>query len=310
MRIARLLGAFGGAALALGGIGTQAASAAGLGDICGDCRFEKFVTCGEFLEGINFDKDGHIWAVSLFSGDVLEVAGGKCVTRVKTGGHANGARFNKDGRLFITDNARGILAYDPRTGDLKVYVDKVGNDPMVAANDLVFDETGGFYVTVPGGSSFLDASGRVVYFAAGSTVARVIADHLPYPNGVAITPDGKFVDIGLYGAKTIITIPSVVNAQSKRGPYVFAHTEGGVGPDGMAMDAQGRLYWANFLAGAIGVADADGFVLGYMKLPAGAGHQTTNLAFHDGYLYLTEAEKGEIWRVPVKVQGQTLYYHP
>jgi gluconolactonase len=309
MKIGKMLAAIGGVALALSGPGASAVSAANLKDICGDCRFEKVVTCGEFLEGINFDKDGHIWAVSLFSGDILQVVDGKCVTRVKTGGHANGARFDKDGRLFITDNARGILIFDPRTNALSVFADKIGDAPMIAANDLVFDDAGGLYVTVPGSANFLDPSGQVVYFPAGSNVARVIADHLPYPNGVALTPDGKFVNIGLYDAKEIMTIPSMQNAQSKRGPYIFAHTEGGVGPDGMAMDAQGRLYWGEFLGGAVGVADADGFLLGYMKLPPEAGHQTTNLAFRGGYLYVTEAEKGEIWRVPVKVQGQTLYYH-
>lgn len=286
----------------------QAVDAATLPDICGDCRFEKVVTCGEFLEGINFAADGTIWAVSLFSGDIIQVAGGKCVVRAKTGGHANGARFHKDGRLFITDNARGILALDPRTNSLQVFADKVGDDPMMAANDLVFDTAGGLYVTVPGSSSFLNQSGRLVYFAPGSTVAKVLADRLPYPNGVALTPDGKFVHVGLYGAKAILTIPSVTNAASKRGPYIFAHTEGGVGPDGMAMDAQGRLYWCNFLAGAVTIADADGFIVGTIRLPPEAGRQTTNLAFHAGYLYVTEADKGEIWRVPVKVAGQALYY--
>jgi gluconolactonase len=288
-------------------VGASSASAAGLADICSECRFEKVVTCGQFLEGINFDKAGHIWAVSLFSGDVIEVVGDKCETRIKTGGHANGARFNKDGRLFITDNVRGVIAFDPGTKKLEVIADKIAGQPMVAANDLVFDETGGFYVTVPGASNFLNPTGQVAYFAAGSSVARVIADHLPYPNGVALAPDGKFVTIGLYDAKTIITLPAVTNIESKRGPFVFAHTEGGIGPDGMTMDADGRLYWANFLSGAVGIADADGFLLGYAKLPSGAGHWTTNVAFRDGYLYVTEAEQGVVWRMPVKVQGELLY---
>ncbi len=284
--------------------GAVAAQASTLKDICGECRFEKLVTCGQFLEGINFDGNGDIWAVSLFNGAIVKVVGGQCVTQLSTGGNPNGARFHKDGRLFITDNARGILTYDPRSRSLTVFADKVEGKSFVA-NDLVFDEQGGIYVTLADNSNYLDRVGRVAYFAPGTRSARILADRLPYPNGVALTPDGKFVNIGLYGAKAIMTMPSVANAQSKRGPYILAHTDGGIGPDGMTMDADGRLYWAEFLAGAVGVADMDGFTLGYMKLPKEAGRWTTNLTIHDGYLYVTEAEKGEIWRTPVTVKPQS-----
>lgn len=303
MTIWKSLQAVGCASLAICGLTVQAASASTLSDICGECRFEKVVTCGQFLEGINFDKSGAAWAVSLFSGDIIRVADGKCVTKAKTGGHPNGARFHKDGRLFITDNARGILAYNTDTGAMTVIADKADGRAFIA-NDLVFDEAGGIYVTLANNSNFIDRIGQVAYFAPGSDKAQIIADNLPYPNGVALTPDGKFVNIGLYGAKTIMTMPSVTNAQSKRGPYVLAHTEGGIGPDGMTTDSEGRLYWAEFFAGAVGIADTDGFVLGYLKLPAGAGRWTTNLTIHDGYLYVTEADKGEIWRTPVMVKAQ------
>jgi gluconolactonase len=289
---------------------TVAAQAETLKDICGECRFEKFAGCGKFIEGINFDRNGHAWVVSLFSGEILEAWQGQCAVRAKTGGHANGARFHKDGRLFIADNTKGIITYDPATGAIATFADKIGYESMVNANDLVFDATGGLYATVPGTSNFIDRTGRVVYFPAGSTTAMVVADRLPYPNGITLTPDGKYIDIGLYGDKTIITLPSVTNTDTKRGPFVHARTEGGIGPDGMAMDSDGRLYWANFFSGAVGVTDPRGFVLGYMRLPAEAGRWTTNVAFHDGWLYLTEAEKGEIWRVKVTTRGQKLYYQP
>lgn len=298
------------AMLAALAIGAQTAPAETLADICGACVPEKVVICGRFLEGINFDRDGHIWAVSLKNGEILEIANGQCQTRAKTGGLPNGARFHKDGRLFVTDNVRGIIAFDPKSGAIQPFADSVAGRKMVDANDLVFDADGGLYVTVPGGSHFLDRKGQVVYFAPGSTTATVIADHLPYPNGIALTPDGKFVIVGLYGDKTIMEMPSVPNAKSTRQAYVLARTEGGVGPDGMTMDADGRLYFAEFLHGAVGVTDTDGVVLGYIKLPPEAGKWTTNVAFHDGYLYVTEGAKGEIWRVAVKTVGQTLYYHP
>jgi len=296
--------------LAMLGLATTA-QAAELKDICGDCRFEKFSTCNEFLEGINFDKQGHGWAVGLMTGAIVEVTpDGKCSVRAKTGGKPNGARFHADGRLFVTDQQRGVLTYDPRTNAIAVFADKIDGKPMINANDLVFDDKGGLYVTVPGTSSYLDRTGQFVYFAPGSTTAQVLVDKLPYPNGVALAPGGQFVNIGLYGDKTIINIPAVTNPSKARGAYAAVRTEGGIGPDGMTMDSDGRLYWANFFSGAVGVADTRGFVIGYMKLPDEAGRFTTNLAFHGGYIYVTEAQRGEIWRVRVTTKGQALYYQP
>ena len=300
-RIAALL-----AAIAL----TGTAQAETLKDICGDCRFAKYASCGEFLEGINFDKQGHGWAVGLLTGAIVEVVDGTCHVRAKTGGKPNGARFHADGRLFVTDQVKGVITYDPKTNAITTFADTIDGKPMVNANDLVFDSKGGLYVTVPGTANYLDRTGQLVYFAPGSTSAKVIADKLPYPNGVALEADGQFVNVGLYGDKTIITMPSATNAGSPRTAYAAVRTEGGIGPDGMARDSDGRLYWANFFSGAIGLTDTRGFVLGYMKLPDDAGRFTTNLAFYQGYLYLTEATKGEIWRVKVSTKGQTLFYQP
>ena len=56
------------------------------------------------------------------------------------------------------------------------------------------------------------------------------------------------------------------------------------------------------------VIGADGRPIGSMALPEGAGTFVTNLAFHDGWLYVTEASVGEIWRVRVEKAGLPLYH--
>lgn len=282
--------------------------AASLGEICDDCEFEKWATCGQFLEGINFDANGHGWAVSVSNGEIVEIVDGVCTVRATTGGKANGARFHKDGRLFIADQIRGVLTYDTATNEITTFADTIGGEPMVLANDLVFDENGGLYVTVPGISDYVDRTGQVIYFAPGSNEAQVVMDKLPYGNGIAIHPGGKYISIGLFRDKTIVTLPAAPYPQTFRGPYVAIVTDGGIGPDGIAMDTEGRTYWANFNSGAVGITDTRGFVLGYARLPDEAGLFTTNLAFHEGYLYVTEATKGEVWRMKVKTIGQKLYH--
>ena len=86
-------------------------------------------------------------------------------------------------------------------------------------------------------------------------------------------------------------------------PYVFAHLEGGMGPDGLNVDARGNVYAAHYFAGRVRVFTSFGEPYGSIRLPEGAGRQTTNVTFRDGHLYITEAGKGEVWRVKTAFPG-------
>ena len=60
-------------------------------------------------------------------------------------------------------------------------------------------------------------------------------------------------------------------------------------------------------AGEVVVFAPNGDYYGAIRLPEGAGSQATNVAFHDGYLYITEAEGHTVWRVKTKIPGIALY---
>jgi len=85
--------------------------------------------------------------------------------------------------------------------------------------------------------------------------------------------------------------------------HVAAHLSGGWGTDGMATDADGNVYIAHYMGGEVVVLDPSGFIVGTIPLPDGAGAQTTNVAFNDGYLYITEAGKNEVWRVEMLAEN-------
>lgn len=270
----------------------------GLASLCGACRVERVAQCGVFVEGPNFDRDGTLWTVDYRGGAILQVVDGQCRTVAKTEGQANGSRFHPDGRLFVADAQRGLLIFDPRTRTLTVRAAMVEGKPIVGANDLVFDGDGGLYMTARVTATRLEPDGMVIYLPPGEkSEPRILADHLPFPNGIALSPDGTRLFVGLYADKSIIVLPPA----NKPAPYLtswtYLRTEGGVGPDGMTTDAEGRLWWANFGDGAIGVAGPTGRYLGRVELPPEAGKGTTNVTVHDGYLYITEALKGDIWRV-------------
>jgi len=70
--------------------------------------------------------------------------------------------------------------------------------------------------------------------------------------------------------------PGMMTVRSAR---IMAYLNGGAGPDGMAVDAKGNVYVAYFDAGEVVVLTPMGKIVGSIKLPAGSGTQTTNVAF-------------------------------
>lgn len=270
-------------------------------------KWEKVVKGdGGFMEGINFDRKGAIWMVSPMSGELLTVKGDK-VKQVKKYPGPVGAKFHKDGRLFITDITGVIHAYDPKTGKSETAVSTYKSQALNGLNDLIFDKDGGLYFTEPMGSSATNPVGRVFYLPAGSTEPVLFADKIAYPNGVAISADGSRVYISEFGKNRVLAVPAKNAPPSPETPYVFSQFEGGIGPDGLAVDQEGNLYVAHFQAGQIVVQDKDGFKYGTIRLPESAGTFTTNLAFYEGYLYITESSKNEVWRIKVNKKGLVPY---
>jgi gluconolactonase len=260
---------------------------------------EKVAHCGGFLEGAAFDGNGYLWVVDLKSANILRVKEGACEIVANTGGAPNGARFHKDGRLFITDNKRGVLALDVRSKMLSVIADSLDGQPLRGLNDLAFDHAGGAYITDPNGSSATDRKGRLLYLTASGQIS-VVGHGLSFPNGVAVSSDPNYVFVGQFTDKSILMIPSVTNRETMKSTFVHIRTVGGLGPDGMVLSSDGGLLWAQFGSGSLGRADSAGNLGRSVSLPKGAGHFVTNVAVKDGWAYLTEAQYGDVWRVPVE----------
>jgi gluconolactonase len=267
--------------------------------ICGKCAPEKFASCGGFLEGASVDPFGGLWVLDLSGDRILNVTDkGECITRGKAGGGPGGSKFTHDGRMIITAR-KGLLSFDPKTSQVTVLVDSFDGRPLPPPNDLALDHNEGVYFTVPGGSDFKKRDGRVLYLAPGATAATLVAEQLAFPNGIALTPDGRSVLVSEFAEKRILLFPAV-DAKFAGVPllsYVYTYTQSGVGGDGIAVDSHGRLYTANIMSGAIEVYASDASHIGFIRLPEDAGKNTTNMVFRNKYLYLTEAAKGEVWRI-------------
>ena len=253
-------------------------------------------TPGGFLEGATLDADGQMWAVDLFPKTILRISEGACTVVAELPVPPNGAKFRADGIMVLTTHG-GLYTFDPATGDVAMLVDTFEGEPLVGLNDLSFDAEGGMYFTAPMGSDLANPVGRVYYMAPGSTEIEIFAEGLAFPNGVAVHPNGRTVIVSEFAAKRLVALPAKTAVGGVQITYVFAHTTGGVGADGMTFDADGNLYAAVIEAGKLSVFDASGAWVEDIALPAEAGHLITNLAITDEALLVTEALKAQVWQI-------------
>lgn len=253
-------------------------------------------------EGPSFDRQGVLHFVDWDAKCVYRcTADGQASAWVNTGGRPTGSRFHRDGRLFVADGIHGILDISP-DGTIRVAASEWQGEPFRGPNDLIFAPNGDLYFTDPKGSNRENPTGNIFILRRDGTVER-FAGGFCFPNGVALTDDGRTLFMAETSLNRILVFELNENGR-ERSRRIFAHLEGGVGPDGMAFGQDGNLYAAHFGKGVVAVINPEGVVIA--ELPAG-GSRPTNVAFWQTDLYVTEVEKGQIVRLDTGVDGHLLY---
>lgn len=271
-----------------------------------DSQWEKVTSSSGFIEGLNFDRNGNLWMVDVTSGRIMKVVNGNPGVVGEPYKMPNGAKFHKDGRLFVADRTGELYTMEPATGKRTIITSMYDQETLRGLNDLVFDNKGGLYITEPYGSNALQVNGRVFFLPPGSNKLQLLYGNIAYPNGIAISPNNKVIYIAEFAQNRIIAAPAV-GISGNEVPHIFAHFEGGFGPDGLTVDAEGNVYVARFQAGEITVLDPNGFQYGSIRLPASASTFDSNLVLHDGYMYVTDSLKNDVWRINIKKSAAVPY---
>jgi len=149
-----------------------------------------------FPEGPVALPDGSVVVVEIQAGRITRIAtDGVHSVVAETGGGPNGAAVGPDGALYVCNNGGlghkrtavpSIQRVDLDTGAVDVVYAEAGGSPLVAPNDIVFDETGGFWFTDYGG-------GTICYAHCDGTSCEAVVRRVTTPNGVGLSPAGDIV---------------------------------------------------------------------------------------------------------------------
>ena len=261
------------------------------------------------LEGPSFDRNGTFYCVDIPSGRVFTVAhDGTFKIIAEYDGWPNGLKFHRDGRCFIADYKNGIMLLDPVNGKVTPYLERANLERFKAVNDLFFASNGDLYFTDQGLTGLHDPTGRVFRVRPNGEVTCLL-DNVPSPNGLVMNLDETILYVAVTRGNCIWRVPFTRNGDvAKVGMYI--QLSGGGGPDGLALDAQGRLLIAHVAMGSVWVFDKFGEPV--YRIKSCEGHHTTNVAFggpENKTLYITESESGTILTAELDVPGKLMYSH-
>ena len=243
-----------------------------LDQIVESSQAERLATGFEFTEGPVWHPDGHLLFVDIRRSLSHRLApGGQPELFREHSGGSNGLTFDLQGRLIMCEgDGRRVARMEP-DGAITAVADRWDGKRLNRPNDLICRSDGSVYFTNPAGrmeppEREMDFSG-VHRVAPDGAVSLLISD-LDFPNGLALSPDERT----LYVANT--RNPPLINAYdvnpdgSIGNARLFADMASdepdGV-PDGMKVDAEGRVYCTG--PGGCWVFESDGRHLGIIRLP-------------------------------------------
>lgn len=259
-----------------------------------------------FLEGPVFDDAGNLYVTDIPFGRIFRIdPQGQWDLVAQWDGEPNGMKFLTRNELLITDYKNGLMVCDVTSGAVRPYLTRRNSERFKGVNDLVFDSKGNLYFTDQGQTGLHDPTGRLYRLRANGQL-DLLLDNVPSPNGVALSPDEKVLFLAVTRANAVWRVPLLPDGGVAKVGAFFT-SSGPSGPDGLAVDEEGRLIVANPGLGYVWVLNhrAEPVIVG--RSPLGAS--LTNVAFggpERKTLYCTESVSGSILCTTLDVAGLPL----
>lgn len=253
------------------------------------------------------------------------------------GAGSNGLLFDRRGRLLVCEAVERRVTRIEEDGRLTVLADRHDGHRFNQPNDLTVDSRGRVYFSDPcygdrRGMEMVDADGRkvegVYRVDPDGRVTRVITHEVDRPNGLAITADDRLLYVAdnnndtVGGARKlwrfVLRDDGTVDPASRTLVHDWGATRG---PDGVKIDAAGRLFVAAGLnrpnppyetqekpTAGVYVFSPGGVLLRVIPIPR---DECTNCAFGGPDLKtLFVTAGGTLWSVRLSGPGRSVFDVP
>jgi len=222
---------------------------------------------------------------------------------------SNGLTLDAEGRLTICEHGNRRITRLEKNGALTILADRCDGKRFNSPNDLVYRSDGTLFFTDPffGLPKFGDDPRREspvtgVYALREGRVTLVTAE-LTGPNGIAFSPDEKFLYVGNWDDHRKVVMRYTLNSDGRAAKSeVFADLTSEAGDDaidGIKVDERGNLFVSG--PGGLWIFAADGKRLALLRGP----EHPHNLAWGDAdYRTLYLAAQTGIYRVRLNVAGR------
>ena len=260
-----------------------------------------------FLEGPVVDAAGNLYVSDIPFGRIFRIdPRGDWELVAQWDGEPNGMKFLSARELIVTDYKNGLMAVDITSGAVRPCLARRNSERFKGVNDLVFDSQGNLYFTDQGQTGLHDPSGRLYRLRTNGQLDLLLTN-VPSPNGVALSPDERVLYLAVTRGNCVWRVPLLPDGSvAKVGQFFTSY--GPSGPDGLAVDAEGRLLVANPGLGYVWVLNDRAEPVQVMRgLP---GSSITNLAFGGAdrdQIYVTDSTHGRILRATLGVPGLPLH---
>ena len=212
---------------------------------------------------------GELWFVDYFAGNVqtIDLAGRRRVVAAVPG-TPGGLGFLPDGTPLVVSQREFALYAIDKQGRLTRYAD-LSRFARGAANELLVDGGGRAYVGHHGFDFFGGAPQKPssLLLVATDGSVREVADGLVFPNGMALTPDGRMLILAESFAARLTAFDVASDGTlglRREWAQIPGHT-----PDGICLDAEGAVWLGSPLSGAFLRVHEGGAVLDRLDVADG-----------------------------------------
>ena len=224
---------------------------------------------------------------------------------------SNGITLDPQGRLTIDQHGNHRVIRLEKDGSETILADKYQGKRLNSPNDLVYRSEGTLFFTDPpfGLPKFFDDPRKELSFSGVYSIYKgklqLLTKEFTGPNGIAFSPDEKFLYVGNWDEKAKVVKRFEVNADGtiKNGKlfYDLTSAPGEDAIDGVKVDQMGNVYVSG--PGGLWVISPEGKHLGTIKAPK----HVHNMAWGDDdgkTLYL--CARGSLYRMRLNVAGAGL----